>query len=107
MTDRVAAEVVLRSPAGTSVVDGGAVDAESVGRHLPDAGTIAAASRRLSGLGFQIGQKGPVTIAITGDGALFERTFGTSGPPGEPRVPDELADLVVAVTFPERPQLHV
>jgi hypothetical protein len=103
MTERMTAEVVLRSPAGTSVVDGGAVDAESVGRHLPDPGTVAEASRRLAGLGFEVVQEGPVTIAIAGDRGQFERTFGA----GEPHVPGELADLVAAVTFPEPPQLHL
>jgi hypothetical protein len=107
MTDRVTAGVVLRSPGGTSVVDGGAVDAESVGRHLPDADALAEAGRRLAGLGFEVGQLGPVTISIAGDAGLFERTFGTAGPPGVPRVPEELADLVADVVFPERPQLHV
>jgi hypothetical protein len=106
LTDLVTAEVVLRSPAGTSVVDATEpIDASTVGGHMPSQEAVAEAARRLAELGFDVAQGGPVTVTVRGEPELFERTFGTAGPGGEPEVPQGLRDVVAAVAFPQKPEL--
>jgi UDP-N-acetylglucosamine enolpyruvyl transferase len=102
LTPPVLAEVVLQPLSGTSVVDAEeAITAADVGEHLPGRKELADTARRLAEMGFDIESAGPVTITISGDRELFDRTFGD----GEPKVPEGLGDVVAAVTYPQKPEL--
>jgi serine protease AprX len=110
MPDPVIAEVVVRSPDGTSILDAPTpLDAETIARYRPSADALRDAANRLGERGFAIVQEGPTSITISADRELFERTFSTSpgaetGAPAQ--IPPDLADVVAAVTFPRPPELH-
>jgi hypothetical protein len=110
MPGQVIAQVVVRSPEGTSMLDApGPVGAETVARHRPSADALREAATRLRERGFDIVQEGPTTLTIAGDKELFERTFATA--PGaeraaSPEIPQDLSDLVAGIAFPRPPELH-
>lgn len=90
----VLAEVVLRSPSGTSLLDAGErLDAASVARHTPDAAALGEAAARLADSGFEVVRSGPVTLTVRGEREALDR------------LPAELPDLVAGVTYPEAPEL--
>jgi hypothetical protein len=126
MAETVTAQVILRSPAGTSVLDTQeAITAENVAKYRVGKEVIAEATKKLEGLGFQVLQAGPTNLTISGNKALFERIFQTSleaqstevmgtktsGAEAayyratEPiKVPDELSSQVAAVALPTPPK---
>jgi len=103
--ETVIAEVVVRAPDGSSILDApGPITEETVDRYRPSDETTAEAAARLEALGVEVLGKGPTGLTISAEREVFERTFGTvTGPIA---VPEELADLVAGVVLPERPELH-
>lgn len=116
--ERVAAQCVIRAPGGGSVLDAPeAPTAETADRLLPAPETFDEAAARLAALGFDVGDRGAVTLTVAADRTLFERVFstrlewaeepGAGGPSWRPErpavVPDELADVVAGVVFPIAP----
>jgi hypothetical protein len=118
---RVTAEVVLRPPAGRSLLRS---EPNSSVRPVEDPAVqrvIADASERLRGLGFDVLREGPVSLTVSGDRTLFDRVFQTHIEAGrknvlgptvhgaeipfhtssdKPRVPRELASVVEDVVLP-------
>lgn len=105
MSKPVIAEVVVRAPDGSSILDApGPVTEETVDRYRASDETSAEAAARLEALGIDVLGRGPTGLTISAERELFERTFGTATHPIT--VPEELADLIAGVVLPERPELH-
>jgi subtilase family serine protease len=122
MTDKVVAEVILRSANGSSILDANAgITAQTIEKYRAGVEDIKEASRKLEALGFTIEQTGPVGLTISGSKTLFERVFRTTlevriSPvaPAEAlttepayyqatapiQVPADLASVIAGVTLP-------
>jgi len=128
MSEKVAAQVILRRRNGTSIVDAeGAITADTIAKYQVEKEVIEQASSTLAEMGFAIEQTGPTSLAISGDRVLFEATFRTTLEakrteilPGkvvgvettyfeakEPIiVPEDLASLIADVVLPIPPQFY-
>ncbi len=113
---RVTAQIILRGEDGRSILDaGGPITAGTVRAFMLPAERIEEAVRRLRELGLDVEPAGGPVLSATAEAPLFERLFHTTlrpAPDGhglvadpEPRVPDELADIVAAVMVPPPPEL--
>ncbi len=115
---QVTAQVVLRAPDGSSVLDAAEPPtAETVERYRPNAETFEKAGRRLAELGFRVGDRGASGLTVSGEPKLFERVFSTTldargegegvAPSWEATrpviIPDDLASFVAGVVFPIAP----
>jgi hypothetical protein len=129
MAEDVIAQIVLRSPDGSSVLDAPQpITAETIARYRVGEEMIQRASTALEKLGFKVLEPGPTGITISGNRLLFERTFdtvlqekenvarGRSTPvPGPFRsrflvlrplsIPAELSYLIAGVVMPAAPDL--
>ncbi len=121
MTTKVIAEVVLRSASGASILqDEGVITSDNISKYQAAPETIDNASEALTKLGFEVPQRSSISLTVSGDKELFERTFKTrlqettqetvvSGfrdesknyfEAAEPlQIPEELADLIEGVAF--------
>jgi carbamoylphosphate synthase large subunit len=126
MTEQVIPEVILRNEDGSSVLDSREpITAENIGKYRVNEDVATRASQMLENLGFEVVQKGPTSVTISGDKQLFEDRFQTSlqvgsgdvvrSEIGDVRVPyyvpktplyipQELAPLVADVVIPTPPQ---
>jgi hypothetical protein len=126
MTDKVIAEVILRSANGSSILDATeGVTAQTIARYRVGGEVIKEASRKLEALGFEVVQAAPTGLTISGSKDLFEKVFQTTVevrtksvmPPeakaGERayyqatkpiQVPPDLYSLVAGVTLPTPPE---
>lgn len=78
MTEQVTAQVILRAPNGSSILTSkGPITAGNVAKYRVEKEVIEEASKKLEKLGFKVSQPGPVSLAVSGDKALFERVFQT------------------------------
>jgi pro-kumamolisin-like protein len=113
---RVSAEVILVSGGGRSLTRGSTpVTAETVDAFRPDEETKAKVKRAFEERGLTVEDHG-VTLTVEGEPQTFERVLGVQldvnpeafpgeavvSVSGEPRVPEEVRDLVEAVAFPKR-----
>jgi len=126
MTEKVTAEVILRSADGSSILDvKEAITAENIAKYQVGKEVIEEASKKLEELGFEVQQAGPVSLTISGDKAQFESRFQTtlearsreimptkiSGAEAsyyeatEPiKIPEDLSSLIADVVLPTPPQ---
>jgi hypothetical protein len=103
MGEKVVAEVVVRAPDGSSVLDApGPITEETIGRYRASEEASAEAATRFETMGFEVVATGPTGLTVSAEEEVFARAFGTGD---EYAVPAELADLVAAVVRPERPEL--
>jgi hypothetical protein len=103
MGERVIAEVVVRAPDGSSVLDAsGPVTEETIGRYRPSVEASAEAAARLEAMGFEVVGRGPTGLTVAAEEEVFTRAFGAGD---EYAVPADLADLVAGVLRPEQPEL--
>jgi hypothetical protein len=113
MTDEtLAAEVVLRGPAGAADVP---ITSANLDRYRPDPERASAARRWFAQLGFTTGDLHGTSFTISGPRALFDRTFGTRlGAEGQVpgadvlvlpplELPEQLRSVVECVTFSPPP----
>jgi hypothetical protein len=122
MAEDVIAQVVLRSPDGSSILEAPRpITAATIARHRVGAEMIQRASTALEKLGFKVLAPGPTGFTISGSRALFERIFNTvlqenitrPRPAQTPRfaalrpltIPTELSSLIAAVIMPVPPDL--
>ena len=125
MSDRVVAQVSLRSAEGSSVLDADEpITSDTVDDYRAGTNAIEGAKEALRGLGFDVVQASEVGLSISGDKDRFEEVFDTTlkarsesadAEPGdrqayeatEPvQVPDALAAFVDEITFPVPPEFH-
>jgi hypothetical protein len=105
MAETVIAEVVVRAPDGSSILDAPSpVTEETIGRYRASEEANAEAAARLEALGIDVVGRGPTGVTISADREVFERTFGAATDPVA--VPEELADLIAGIVLPERPELY-
>jgi hypothetical protein len=103
MGEKVIAEVVVRAPDGSSVLDApGPITEETIGRYRASEDASADAATLLESMGFEVVGRGPTGLTVAAEEEVFARAFGTGD---EYAVPGELADLVAAVVRPEQPEL--
>ena len=127
MTENVIAQVVLRSPDGSSILEASQpITAENIARYRVGVEVMERASTALEKLGFEVLEAGPTGFTMSGSRALFERTFDTvleenaatarsmlAGDPNRPRfvplrpltIPAELSSLIAGVVMPGPPEL--
>lgn len=127
MAEDVIAQVVLRSPDGSSILDATQpITAETIARYRVGEEVVRRASGALERLGFKVLAPGPTGFTISGSRALFEQVFDTvlqesadrgqsALEPGKVqprfvplrplRIPDELSPLIAAVVMPVPMQL--
>ncbi len=125
MSDRVVAQVSLRSAEGSSVLDADEpITSDNVDDYRAGTNVIEGAKEALRGLGFDVVQASEVGLSISGDKDRFEEVFDTTlkarsesadAEPGdrqayeatEPvQVPDALVAFVDEITFPVPPEFH-
>lgn len=125
MSDRVVAQVSLRSAEGSSVLDADEpITSDNVDDYRAGTNAIEGAKEALRGLGFDVVQASEVGLSISGDKDRFEEVFDTSlkarsesadaelgdrqaYEATEPvQVPDALAAFVDEITFPVPPEFH-
>jgi subtilase family serine protease len=126
MTDKVTAQVILRSASGSSILESKeAITAENIAKYRAGNEAIEEVSQKLNRLGFQVVQVGPTSLTISGDKSRFEEVFQTtlqarkrevlgSKIPGAEtsyyeatapvKVPPELSSQVVDVVLPTPPE---
>ena len=126
MTDKVTAQVILRSASGSSILESKeAITAENIAKYRAGNEAIEEVSQKLNRLGFQVVQVGPTSLTISGDKSRFEEVFQTtlqarkrevlgSKIPGAEasyyeatapvKVPPELSSLVADVVLPTPPE---
>ncbi|WP_118830476.1 hypothetical protein [Salinibacter ruber] len=125
MSDRVVAQVSLRSAEGSSVLDADEpITSDNVDDYRAGTNAIEGAKEVLRGLGFDVVQASEVGLSISGDKDRFEEVFDTTlkarseSADAEPddrrayeatepvQVPDALAAFVDEITFPVPPEFH-
>ncbi len=125
MSDHVVAQVILRSPGGTSVLDADEpITSDNVDAHRVGEEVVESTEKALRDLGFDVVQASEVGLSISGDKGRFEEVFDTTlavrseaadVEPGnrqayeatEPvQVPEALSEFVDEVTFPVPPEFH-
>ena len=115
----IQAQVILRAPDGSSLLDTESPPSgDELERLRPSQEAVEAVSRRLSELGFHVGDSGAVGITVTGDKATFERVFKTTLSQGQDQqtrtpswtavppvtVSDDLRTWIADVVFPIAPE---
>jgi subtilase family serine protease len=122
MTEKIIAEVILRSADGSSILDATeGITAQTIARYRVGEEVVSQASRKLEMLGFEIVQSGPLGLTISGPKDLFEKVFQTTlevhtkqvmtpemGGGKRPyyketkpfQVPTDLSSLIAGVTLP-------
>ncbi len=125
MSDRVVAQVSLRSAEGSSVLDADEpITSDNVDDYRAGTNAIEGAKEALRGLGFDVVQASEVGLSISGDKDRFEKVFDTTlkarsesadAEPGDRRayeatepvqVPEALTEFVDEITFPVPPEFH-
>ncbi|WP_263785491.1 hypothetical protein [Salinibacter grassmerensis] len=123
MPDTVVAQVILRSPDGSSLLDPDEpITSENVDAHGIGKDVIERAEKTLRDLGFEVLQSSEVSLSVSGDKERFEDVFDTtlkvrSKGPGtgadaayeatEPvQIPEALSSIVDEVAFPVPPEFH-
>lgn len=126
MTEKVIAEVILRSADGSSILDAEeGITAKNIEKYRVGKEVIEEATKKLEGLGFEVVQTGPVGFTISGDKALFESMFQTTlearsteimptkiagvqasyyEATAPIKIPEELSSLVADVALPTPPE---
>jgi hypothetical protein len=102
MAETVIAEVVVRAPDGSSVLDAPAVTEENIDRYRASEAATSEVTARLEALGVDVVGQGPTGLTVSASDEVFARVFGSAE---SPSVPDELDELVAAVVLPQRPEL--
>ena len=122
MAEDVIAQVVVRSPDGSSILEvSQPITAATIAKYRVGAEMIQRASTALENLGFKVLAPGPTGFTISGNRALFERIFDTvlqedtaRGRPAPAQrftalqplvIPVELSSLIAAVVMPVPPEL--
>lgn len=115
----IQAQVILRAPDGSSLLDTESPPSdEQLERFRPSQEAVEAVTRKLSELGFRVGESGAVGITVAGDKATFERVFETTLSQGENRqtgtpswtaappvtISDDLRTWIADVVFPIAPE---
>lgn len=105
MSEAVVAEVVVRAPDGSSILDAaGPLSEETIGRYRASEEALAAVAERLEELGLDVVARGPTGMTVSAEREVFERLFGSGTDPVA--VPAELADLVAGIVLPQPPELY-
>ena len=126
MTDKVTAQVILRSASGLSILESQeAITAENVAKYRVGKETIEEVVQKLHKLGFQVVQVGSTSLTISSDKPRFEEVFQTTlasskreGLGSKTRdtgaayyeatmpikIPPDLSSLVAAVVMPSPPE---
>jgi hypothetical protein len=105
MAETVVAQVVVRAPDGSSILDAvGPVTEETIDRYRASDEAIAAVAERLEEHGLDVMARGPTGLTASAERPTFERLFGVGTDPIA--VPEELADLVAGIVLPEQPELY-
>lgn len=102
MSEPVIAEVVVRAPDGSSVLDAPPMTAENIDRYRASETATSEVRARLEALGVDVIGQGPTGLTVSADEEVFARVFGSAQ---SPSVPGELNDLVAGVVLPEQPEL--
>jgi hypothetical protein len=103
MSKDVVAEVIVRAPDGTSILDAAeAVTDETVGRYRPSEEAMSEVTALLEAEGVEVVARGPTGLTVSAEAETIARVFGSAQ---APTVPEELATLVAAVVLPEQPEL--
>ena len=127
MAQPVIAEVILRKADGSSIMDAQeAITARNIAEYRVSEEVAEEASQKLRDSGFEVLQRGPTSLTISGDKELFKDRFGTeleitstnvmpSHIEGtettyyeakEPmRIPEDLSPLVADIVLPTPPEL--
>lgn len=113
------AQIILRAADGSSPLDSESPPtADEIARSRPTQETIDNATRRLTALGFKVGDMGAIALTVSADKAIFEQVFKTSlsqtthlksGAPhwtADPpiTISDDLRSWVIDVVFPIEPE---
>jgi len=125
MHDQVIAQIILRSPEGSSVLESDEpITSENVESRRAEKQVIAEVQGALRDLGFEVVQVSEVTITISGDKELFEDVFDTTleersasadadadrervyEAKQPARIPKKLSSFVSDVVFPVPPEFH-
>ena len=102
MAETVVAEVVVRAPDGSSVLDAPTVTEENIDRYRASEAATSEVRARLEALGVDVVGQGPTGLTVSASEEVFARVFGSVE---SPSVPDELDDLVAGIVLPQRPEL--
>jgi hypothetical protein len=103
MSGDVVAEVIVRAPDGTSILDAPeAVTEETIARYRASEESMSQVAVLLEAEGIDVVARGPTGLTISADEETLARVFRSAR---APTVPEELADLVAGVVLPERPEL--
>jgi hypothetical protein len=103
MSETVIAEVVIRAPDGSSVLDAHtAVTEETIARYRASEAATSQVKARLEALGVDVVAQGPTGLTVSASNEVFALVFGSTEAPS---VPDGLEDLVAGIVMPERPEL--
>ncbi len=79
MTDKVIAEVILRSANGSSILDATeGITAQTIAKYKIGEEMMKDVSIKLETIGFEVVQTGPVGLTISGSKVLFEKVFQTT-----------------------------
>jgi hypothetical protein len=130
MAEQVLAQVILRMPAGSSMLDRQeSITSENIAKYRVSQEVIKKASQKLEERGFQVSSTGPEgfpSLTISGDKSLFEEVFQTNLERQTPatrgmqdevgsrssyyaieplRIPSDLSSLVADVVLPTPPEL--
>jgi hypothetical protein len=127
MAQDIVAQVVLRAPDGSSILDAGQpITASTIARYRVGAEIVQRASTALEKLGFKVLESGPTGFTISGERPLFEQTFDTvlqenfartqpalGAAPVQLRftalrrlsIPAKLSSLIAGVVMPAPPEL--
>lgn len=126
MTDKVTAQIILRSADGSSILESKeAITAENIAKYRAGKEAIEEVSQKLDRLGFKVVQVGPTGLTISGDKSRFEEVFQTTLQARKRevlgskirgaeasyyeatvpvKVPPDLSSLVVDVVLPTPPE---
>lgn len=78
MSERIIAEIILRSADGTSILDADeAITSETIKKFRVEEGVINEAKNKLESFGLTVEQMGATSITVSSEKDVFERVFCT------------------------------